>query len=164
MKVLTKSPWVGTLWGQKPTVPLFAWQTNKAILFYFTQNCFWNSVWHWWTETEILASALLSSSPHPSVQFSSHLTNLGVSLVAQRIKCLHAMWETRVRSLGREVPLEKEMATHSNILAWRIPWTRSLVGYSPQGSQKFGHDWAISHWVLSCYKQNSDQREDVAEP
>ena len=53
------------------------------------------------------------------------------SLVAQRIKRLPAMQETQVRSLGRENPLEKEMATHSSILAWRIPWTESLAGYSP---------------------------------
>ena len=57
------------------------------------------------------------------------------SLVAQRIKRLPAMQETRVRSLGWEDPLEKEMATHSSILAWRIPWWgfwRSLAGYSPR--------------------------------
>ena len=45
------------------------------------------------------------------------------SLVAQVIKSLPAVWETQVRSLGREDPLEKEMATHSSILAWTIPWT-----------------------------------------
>ena len=44
------------------------------------------------------------------------------SLVAQMVKCLPAMWETWVRSLGQEDPLEKEMATHSSILAWKIPW------------------------------------------
>ena len=48
---------------------------------------------------------------------------LVTSLVAQRLKRVPAMRETRVRSLGREDPLEKEMATHSSILAWRIPWT-----------------------------------------
>ena len=46
------------------------------------------------------------------------------------------MWETHVRSLGQEDPLEKEMATHSSILAWRIPGQRSLVGYSPRGPKK----------------------------
>ena len=46
------------------------------------------------------------------------------------------MWETRVRSLGLEDPLEKEMATHSSILTWRIPWRGSLVGYSPQGGKE----------------------------
>ena len=53
------------------------------------------------------------------------------SLVAQRLKHLLAMWETWVRSLGQEDTLEKEMATHSSILTWRIPWTEELVGYSP---------------------------------
>ena len=43
--------------------------------------------------------------------------------MAQTVKRLPAVWETRIRSLGQEDPLEKEMATHSSILAWRIPWT-----------------------------------------
>ena len=51
---------------------------------------------------------------------------LRASLVVQRLKHLPAMWETWVRSLGQEDPLEKEMATHSSILAWRIPWTEEL--------------------------------------
>ena len=46
----------------------------------------------------------------------------GASLVAQRVKNLPAIQKTQVRSLGRDDPLEKEMATHSSILAWRIPW------------------------------------------
>ena len=49
--------------------------------------------------------------------------NLLMSLVVQRLKRLPAMWETWVRSLAREDPLEKEMATRSSILAWKIPWT-----------------------------------------
>ena len=55
------------------------------------------------------------------------------SLVAlyQLVKNLPAMQETQVQSLGWENPLEKEMATHSSILAWRIPWLRNLAGYSP---------------------------------
>ena len=48
--------------------------------------------------------------------------------VAQRLKCLPAVRETRVRSMGWEDPLEKEMATHSSILAWRIPWTEESDG------------------------------------
>ena len=54
------------------------------------------------------------------------------------------MWETWVRSLGREDPLEKEMATHSSILAWRIPWTEEPGGLQSMGSQRVGHDWATS--------------------
>ena len=53
------------------------------------------------------------------------------SLVAQRLKHMPAMWETQVRSLGGEDSLEKEMATHSSILACRIPWTEEYGGYSP---------------------------------
>ena len=52
----------------------------------------------------------------------------GFGSMAQPVKNLPAMWETWIQSLGWENPLEKGMATHSNILAWRIPW--SLVGYS----------------------------------
>ena len=49
------------------------------------------------------------------------------------VKHLHTMWETWVQSLGQEDLLEKEMATHSSIHAWKIPWMRNLVGYSPWG-------------------------------
>ena len=55
---------------------------------------------------------------------------IGASLVAQRVKRLPAMWETWVQSLGQEDPLEKEMATHSGTLAWKIPSMEKPVGYS----------------------------------
>ena len=58
------------------------------------------------------------------------------SLVAQRLKRLPAMWETWVRSLGREDPLEKEMATHSSILPGESHGWRSLVGYRPWGHKE----------------------------
>ena len=60
--------------------------------------------------------------------------------VAQRLKNLPAMRETWVQSLGQEDPLEKEMATHSSILAWRIPWTEEPGGPQSMGSQRVGHD------------------------
>ena len=56
------------------------------------------------------------------------------------VKNLSAMQETWVRSLDQEDPLEKEMATHSNILAWRIPWTEEPVGLQSTGSQIVGHN------------------------
>ena len=62
------------------------------------------------------------------------------SLVAQRLKRLPPMQETWVRSLGREDPLEKEMAIHSSILAWRIPWTEKPGRLQSTGSQRVGHD------------------------
>ena len=55
--------------------------------------------------------------------------------MAQRLKCLPLTWETWVRSLGREDPLEEEMATHSSILAWRIPWTEEPGELQTMGSQ-----------------------------
>ena len=64
--------------------------------------------------------------------------------MAQRLKCLPAMWETWVWSLGQEDPLEKEMATYSSILAWRILWTEEPGGLQSTGSQRVGHDWATS--------------------
>ena len=62
------------------------------------------------------------------------------SLVAQRLKHLPAMWETQVRSLGWEDPLETGMATHSSILAWRIPWREEPGRLQSTGSQRVGHD------------------------
>ena len=57
-------------------------------------------------------------------------------VVAQMVKHLPAMWETWVRFLGREDPLEKEMAIHSSTLAWQIHGQRSLIGYSPWGRKE----------------------------
>ena len=60
--------------------------------------------------------------------------------MAQLVKSLPAMREIRVQSLGQEDPLEKEMATHSSILAWRIPWTEEPGGLQFMGSQRVGQD------------------------
>ena len=64
----------------------------------------------------------------------------GASLVAQRLKRLPAMRETWVRSLGQEDPLEKEMATHSSMLAWRVSWTEKPGGLQSMRLQRVGHD------------------------
>ena len=57
------------------------------------------------------------------------------SLVTQRVKNLPAVQETQVQSLGREDPLEKGLATHSSILAWRVPWSEESGGLQSMGSQ-----------------------------
>ena len=62
------------------------------------------------------------------------------SLVAQMVKSLPTMQETQVQSLGWEDPLEKEMATHSSTLAWKIPWTEERDRLWSMGSQIVGHD------------------------
>ena len=60
--------------------------------------------------------------------------------LSQTVKNLPAMQETQVQSLGQKDPLEKGMATHSSILAWRIPWTEELGGLQSTGSERIGHD------------------------
>ena len=70
------------------------------------------------------------------LEFWPVILNLGASSVTQVVKNLPAMQETQVQSLSQEDPLEKQMATHSNVLAWRIPWTEGLVGYSPWGREE----------------------------
>ena len=69
---------------------------------------------------------------------------LVASLVAQMVKHLPARWETRVWPLGQEDPLEKEMATHSSTLAWKIPWTEEPDRLQSMGLQRVGHDWGNS--------------------
>ena len=72
---------------------------------------------------------------------SSFVRNeMGASLVAQRLKHLPGMQETRVRSQGQEDPLEKEMAIHSSTLAWRIPGREEPGRLQSMGLQRVGHD------------------------
>ena len=68
------------------------------------------------------------------------LTTARTSLMAQRVKPLSAMQGSRVRSLGWEDPLEKEMATHSSTLAWKIPWTEEPGRLQSIGSQRVGQN------------------------
>ena len=77
-----------------------------------------------------------------------------VSLGAQTVKNLPAMQDTWVQSLGQEDFLAKGMATHSNILAWRIPRTEDLGGLQSMGSQRVGHHWVTFTFFHYCLKQN----------
>ena len=72
-----------------------------------------------------------------------------VALVAQLVKNLPAMQETCVQFLGQEDTLEKEMASHSSILAWRIPWTEKPGRLRSMGSQESRHDLATKQWPLT---------------
>ena len=85
-----------------------------------------------------------------------------IKRMAQTVKSLPAVQETGVQSLGREDPLEKGMATHSSILAWRIPWTEEPGGYNPWGHKEldtterltlslFEKTWEISSRCRTCY-------------
>ena len=75
---------------------------------------------------------------------SEYLYSMHLPQVAQMVKRLPAMQETQVQSLAWEDPLEKEMATHSHTLAWKIPWTEEPVRLQSRGLQRVGHNWAAS--------------------
>ena len=91
------------------------------------------------------SDSLLTESPGKSpVSFFLCIDCLSLchlaSLVAQTVTNLPAMQETQVRSLGQGEPMEKEMATHSSILAWRILWTEKPGWLQSMGLQRVGHD------------------------
>ena len=76
-----------------------------------------------------------------------------VNFVAQTVKRLPTTWETWVQSLDRDDILEKEMATHSSTLAWKIPWMEDPGGLQSMGSKRVKHDWATSLsyiYVIDC--------------
>ena len=87
---------------------------------------------------------LMTLLPVQWAEVPSLVGELRASLVAQAVKNLPAVQETRVRSLAREDPLEKEMATHSSILSWKISWTEEPGGLQSMGWQRVGHDSATS--------------------
>ena len=92
-----------------------------------------------------LAGGFFITEPPGNTSYIGHcyfesLTSDWISLVAQMAKRLPTMRETQVQSLGREDPLEKEMATHSSTLAWRIPWMEEPGGLQSMGPQKVGHN------------------------
>jgi len=90
-------------------------------------------------DTMILVFLMLSFKPAFSL---SHFH--WASVVAQTVKNLSAMQEAQVWSLGWEDPLEKETATQSSILAWKIPWTEDSGGVQSMGLQRVGHDWVTN--------------------
>ena len=84
-----------------------------------------------------------------SVSLSSTIAFLRVLLVAQGLRICLPIQETWVQSWGGEDPLEKEMATHSSILAWKIPWTEELGGLQSMGLQRFRHNLVSKQHSLS---------------
>ena len=79
-----------------------------------------------------------------TIEYYSATNKNRASFVAQMVKRLPTLRETRIESLGQEDPLEKEMATHSSTLAWKIPWTEEPSRLQSMGSQRVGHDWVTS--------------------
>ena len=108
----------------------------------------------WWKPSSRFQTAYFSVCPHTVEEGKGTFSLVSVikslnsfmraSLVAQRLKCLPPMQEMRVWSLGWEDPPEKETATHSSILAWRIPWSEEPGRLQSIGSQRVRHDWVTS--------------------
>ena len=123
---------------------LFIWAVWIMIIHVSSIGCSWTVVIA--VESTCLRAAPWGQTGHgKSVSLSPSCTGFifsGASLVARRLKSLPGMWETWVRFLGQEDPLEKEMATHSSILSWRIPWMEEPGGLQSTGSQRVRHDWA----------------------
>ena len=86
---------------------------------------------------EVLASVASHREKNQRHKILKKKKRFGVFLVPQMLKCLPAVWETQVRSLGWGDHLEKEMATHSNTLAWKIPWTEEPGRLQSMGSQSW---------------------------
>ena len=138
--------------GQPPVIskadhPLLPSSSNPAFFLYTVGSLKVQSLpfWEESNSTQRLVARRTGRSfcsPLPCCTFWA-------SLVAQLVKKPPAMWETRVQSLGWEDPLEKGKATHSSILAWRIPWTIE----SPWG-RRVGHDWTAFTFIFKAYLQS----------
>ena len=84
--------------------------------------------------------------------------------MAQTVKRLSTMQETRVRSLGWEDPLEKEMAIHSRTIAWKIPWTEEPGRLQPMGSQRVGHDGTTSLFIVLFAYEGQPPKNNSSDP
>ena len=101
-------------------------------------------------------SGAIATIEEPTLTHHYHLKPIvyllsWASLVAQMVKNLPALWETGVWSLDLEDPLQKEMATHSSILAWKISWTEEPGGLQLMGLQRVGHDWVTNTFTFIYY-------------
>ena len=110
---------------------------SLALLFFKIVLTIWDLLW-FHTDFRIVFSS--------SVKYSMGIL-IGIYLPAMR--------ETWVWSLGREDPLEKEMAAHSSTFAWKIPWTEEPGRLQSMGSQRFRHDWATSLHFTFSFQRNS---------
>ena len=160
-------PWLSHTW---PVFLLLSYSRSPPVPFRGSGGCIRAAVsWLEWGKRELFSHSFNTYLYMPDIRiyvylytyilgvsstkqasfllFSYDLTHLWASLVAQRVKNLPAMQETWVQSLGWEDPLQKEMATHSSILAWEIPWTEEPGRLQSLGLQRVGHDWVTNTFI-----------------
>ena len=109
-------------------------------------------------EVVVICISLISGAKHILMcllaiwipYLEKYLSPLWASLVAQMVKCMPTIQESRVWSLGQEDPLEKEMATHSSTLAWKIPWMEESGGLQSMGLQRDTTEWL--HFLSFTFK------------
>ena len=126
-------------------------------------------VGHDWSDLAAAAYITFCLSIHPCLSFVTAIL-MGItwyhivvlicnflltSLVAQMVKCLSTMRETRVQSPGREDPLEEEKATHFSFTAWKVPWTEEPSRLQSSALQRVGHNWSN----LASWKSRENQRK-----
>ena len=124
--------------NKEPNANLFS-----IVVISITNVCLGDFKSYWWYQNDINSRGRCLLKKTGFLTKRIWILDLA-SLVAQRVKRLPAMQETRVWFLGQEDPLEKEIATHSSILAWKIPWMEKPGRLQSMGSQRVGHDWAPS--------------------
>ena len=153
--IITK--WAKEKWISKPK-----WSMTKPILF-FSQFLFqnlWSNLLRLCQTTVGRLAETVSWCPcdlslaHCPGQCGPELSMHMPWVVAQRVRILPAMRETWVQSLGWEDTLEKGMATHSIILAWRIPWTEEPGGLQSSGSQRVRHDWVTNTFTFFSFHES----------
>ena len=115
------------------------WKINSHSLFSSAFKC---------VHTEYLRLLLLSNMVLRNLELGHSKSFPGDS----GVKNLPAMQGTRILSVSQEEPLEKGMATHSSILAWRRPWTEEPGGIQSMGSQRVGHDWAVNTFKICSHR------------
>ena len=141
----------------QPT-PILAWRIPWTEEPGELQSIGSQRVRHNWSDLAHIAHShtstlLLGSSPGEEIGYP--LQHSWAFLVAQLVKNLPAMWETWVWSLGWEDLLEERMATHSSVLAWRIPWIEEPGGLQAMGLQRARHDWVTKHSTQNIIINNS---------
>ena len=143
-------------------IQLERWARKVSLWIFHSKEAGWcfvtgrnETTYMWWNQDLQVVVQILG--PPSLYVWCTLWIFLKTFLVAQTVKCLPTMWETWVRFLGQEDLLEKEMATHSSTLAWKIQWTEEPGRLQSMGSQRVGHDWATSltHslWIFSIYSE-----------